>query len=44
VNGPRHQRSHRRVVRAGTFVARTAAAKDVVVSAIAAAMMTTAPT
>ncbi len=43
VNGPRHQRSHRRVVRAGTPVARTAAIATIVVGAIALAT-TTAPT
>jgi hypothetical protein len=44
MNGPRHQRSQRRMVRAGTLVARTAAATAIVVSATALAMMTTAPT
>jgi hypothetical protein len=44
VNEPRHQRSHLRVVRDGTPVARTAALAAMLVSATAAATITTAPT
>ncbi len=42
-NGPRHHRSHRRVVSAGTPVARTTAAAEITASATALARMTTAP-
>jgi hypothetical protein len=44
VNGPRHQPTHRRVVRAGTPVARTMALAPIAVSATALATTTTAPT
>src|SRR5450432_3831000 len=44
VNGPCHQRSQRRVVRAGTPVARTEALTAIIVMAIALATTTTAPT
>ena len=43
-NGPRHQRSHRRVVRAGTPVVRTPAPTVATASATALASTTTAPT
>jgi hypothetical protein len=43
VNGPRHQRRHRRVVRAGTPVAATTARTATVANMIALAMITTAP-
>jgi hypothetical protein len=44
VNDPRHQRAHRRVVRAETPVVRAAAAAPVTASAIALTTTTTAPT
>jgi hypothetical protein len=43
VNGPRHQRRHRRIVRAGTPVAVTAEWTALVASMTALAMTTTAP-
>ena len=44
VNAPRHQRSQRRVVRAGIPVVRTAALAAAIASATALARITTAPT
>ncbi len=44
VNGPRHQRSQRRVVRAATPVARAAARARAAPNALALTTITTAPT